>query len=189
MLTRKFIISFFIEFGPIVAFFLGTELINFFAGTALLVVGTLVAFGTSLVMDGRVPIFSIVSSFFVLLFGSMTLYLHDPFWLVVEYTAYNLVFGAALLLGLLWKRCFLKPLFQEMFHITDRGWKILSMRWSFFFIVTAIGNQLVWMYLGETAWVFYRITAGIGLAIFGFSQFFLARSERHPESSPWGLRL
>ncbi len=189
MLTKKFILSFLIEFGPIIAFFIGTEVFSIFIGTFLLVAGTVFAFAYSLYVEGRVPAFSIVSSLLVLIFGTITLYFKDPFWLVVEYTAYNGIFGAALLIGLIWQRCFLKPLFQSMFHITDRAWVLLSARWSFFFLLTAVLNQVIWGIYGEHAWVYFRVLAGIGLAIFGFSQFFLARKHRHPEASPWGLRL
>lgn len=189
MITRKFAISSFIEFGPITAFFIGTELANFFVGTALLVIGTIAALATSLTIDKRVPLFSVISSFFILLFGGFTLYFQDAYWLVIEYTLYNAIFGVALLIGIATKRYYLKHLFENMFHISDYAWKILSMRWAFFFLLTAVLNEVIWNNYTESTWVYFRVIAGIGLAIFGFSQFFLARRHRHPDANPWGLRI
>lgn len=188
MLTRKFLITSLIEFGPITAFFIGTEVSSFFLGAALLVVGTALSLIASLTIDGRVPLFSLVSSFFVLVFGTLTLYLHDARWLVLEYTLYNGIFGISLLIGHFYKKCLLKRLFQHMFHITDAGWLILSFRWSFVFIITAILNQVIWQYLGEMPWIYFRVVAGVVLALFGFSQIFLARKHREPGASAWGLR-
>ncbi|HEY4515805.1 MAG TPA: septation protein IspZ [Candidatus Paceibacterota bacterium] len=189
MLTRSFVISFFIEFGPVIAFFFGTEFLGFFPGTTFLVVGTLVALSASLVRDKRLPMFSILSSVFILFFGLLTLFMHDPIWLVAEYTLYNGLFGLFVLGGLYFNKSLLKPLFQTMFHVSDKCWRILSLRWGIAFILTAISNELVWRLLGEDAWVYFRLIAGVLLAVFGFSQFFLARRERHPDASPWGLRI
>lgn len=189
MVTKRFLRSSFIEFGPITAFFIGTELGNFYVGTALLVVGTLAALATSLTLDKRVPLFSVISSIFVLLFGGLTLYFVDAYWLVIEYTLYNAIFGVALLVGIALRKYYLKHMFESMFHISDYAWRILSLRWAFFFLLTAVLNEYIWAVYTEQTWIYFRVIAGIGLAIFGFSQFFLARRHRHPEASAWGLRI
>jgi intracellular septation protein len=189
MLTRKFLISCLIEFGPITAFFLGTEFSNFFFGTTLLVIGTVISLVASAWLDGRIPTFSLISSIFVLIFGILTLQFHDVKWLVVEYTLYNGLFGVVLLVGHFLKKSFLKPLFKQMFHVSNHAWKILSFRWSLAFLVTAILNQIVWEYMGPMSWIVFRVVAAIGLAVFGFSQIFLTRKHREPGSSKWGLRI
>jgi len=189
MLTRGFLISFAIEFGPICLFFLGTELGNFFVGTALLVASTALALLTSLIRDKRVPLFSVISSSFVLAFGIATLILMDPLWLVLEYTLYNGLFGLAMFIGLLFGKPLLKPLFEGMFQISDYAWKLLSIRWGIFFLLTAVANEYVWHNHTEEAWVYFRLIAAVVLCVFGFSQFFLARRERLPHASPWGLRI
>lgn len=189
MLTRGFLVSFAIEFGPITLFFLGTELGNFFVGTALLVASTALALLVSLIRDKRIPSFSLISSSFVLVFGMATLIMMNPLWLVLEYTLYNGLFGLAMFLGLAFNRPLLKPLFEGMFQITDRAWSLLSIRWGIFFLLTALSNEYVWRNFSEETWVYYRLAAAVVLCVFGFSQFFLARRERLPHASPWGLRV
>lgn len=189
MLTKGFVASFAIEFGPVLLFFAIAREYGIFYGTLALVISTLLALLWSLVRDRRVPVFSIISSSFVLVCGSATLISDNAYWVVLEYTAYNGLFGLALLLGLLYRKAFLKPLFESMFHISDAGWRILSGRWAFFFILTAIGNEIIWRMFGEGPWVHYRLLAALFLCVFGFSQLYLARAHRLPDSSPWGLRL
>jgi intracellular septation protein len=189
MITRGFIDSCIIEFGPVLLFFAVAKAYGIFYGAVALVISTILALIWSLIRDGRIPTFSVLSSTFVLVCGTATIISNDPYWIVLEYTAYNGLFGIALLIGILFKKPLLKPLFEGMFQITDHGWLILSARWAFFFIITAIGNEYVWRYMGEDPWVHFRLFAALVLCVFGFSQFFLARKHRLPHSSPWGLRI
>ncbi len=188
MLTKGFFASVVIEFGPVVVFFVIARQYGILAGTASLVATTVVALVWSLIRDNRIPLFSMISSTFVLVCGGATLLSRDPYWVVLEYTLYNGLFGITLFSGFLYGRGLLKELFGTMFHITDYGWKILSLRWSFFFLAVAIGNEFVWRAYGEDPWVHYRLIAAFVMCIFGLSQFFLARANRLPHASPWGLR-
>ncbi len=189
MLTKGFIASSIIEFGPVLLFFGIARSYGLFYGTLALVLSTLAALAWSLLRDGRIPAFSIISSTFVLVCGSATLISDNPYWVVLEYTLYNGLFGIALIWGLMHRKAYLKPLFESMFQISDDGWRILSGRWAFFFIITAVGNEVVWRMFGEGAWIHYRLWAALFLGVFGFSQFFLARAHRLPHASAWGLRI
>jgi intracellular septation protein len=79
-------------------------------------------------------------------------------------------------------------LFEGMFAITDRGWRILSLRWGIFFLIVACGSEIARFYSYD-AWVAYRFMSMFALAAFGCTQFFLSRRERLPEASPWGVRM
>lgn len=189
MITKGFLASMAIEFGPVFLFFLVARNFGILAGTAALVASTILALVWSLIRDGRIPAFSLISSSFVLVCGGAALLSMNPYWVVLEYSLYNALFGIALIIGLLYGKPLLKPLFETIFHITDHGWKILSFRWAFFFLITALSNEYVWRAYGESEWVHFRLFAALFLCFFGFSQFFLARQHRLPHASDWGLRL
>ena len=185
--TRRFLVSGLIEFGPVTLFFVGASLYDFFVGTALLMIATALAVIFSLIRDRRLPLFSLLASSVVLLSGALTLLTREPRWVVLEYSLYNLLFGVAMGVGHLRGKPALKPLFNTMFLLTDRGWSVLSLRWGSFFIASGVASEAVWYLYGESVWVYFRFAMiAIGF-IFGTSQFFLARRERLPESSPWGL--
>lgn len=185
---KTFLTSLAIEFGPVTTFFVGALIWDFFVGVVLLMLTTVVAVAFSLWRDGRVPLFSLIASVFVLASGALTLVTMDPYWVVLEYGLYNILFGVAMGIGYWRDTPALKPLFETMFHITDKGWHTLSLRWGVFFIITALGSEFVWRLFSYDEWVYYRFVMVIVLGIFGFSQFYLARRERLPDASPWGLK-
>ncbi len=186
---RHFVLSLGIEFGPTLLFFIGATFYDFFVGVWWLIVGTCLSLAVSLWRDKRIPLFALIASAFVLLSGVITLYTHNPFWIVLEYALYNAAFAGAMVVGYLRNKPALKPLFCTMFDLTDTGWHILSLRWGGFFLLAAVGSEVVWEVYGEETWVVYRFLMTVLLAVFGFSQFFLARKHRNPTASPWGLKV
>lgn len=185
---RRFLASLCIEFGPITVFFLTATEVYFFQSVWLLIATTLLALCASLFMRRTIPFFSLMAGVLVIAFSSAALYARNPYWVVLEYTLYNALFAFGIFTAHAWGKPALKPLFDAMFHISDRGWRTLSLRWGAAFAIVALGNELIWRTYGIDAWIEYRFLAAGGLAVFVFSQFFLARRERMPGSSPWGLR-
>ncbi len=187
MPVYNFLLSFFIEFGPATAFLFVAIYFDFFTGVKVLMIMTVLTTVLSLWRDGRIPKFTLISAFFVLISGALTLFFNNAYFTVLEFTLYNLIFGVAGIVGYFRDKPLMKSLFGTMFSITDRGWHILSLRWSLFFILAAIGNEIFWHFYGQDVWIYYRLITTIILTIFGFSQFFLSRKERLPDASPWGL--
>jgi intracellular septation protein len=189
MVLRNFLYLLAIEFGPVLLFFLSSIFFNFLFGAGVLVISTIAALVVAQVRDKRIPLFSIVASSFVLVSGAATLITKDPYWVALEYTIYNGLFGVAMFVGYLLEKPILKTFFGTMFSLTERGWNILSLRWGAIFILTALGSELSWRMGGADLWLWYRFVMTFVLCAFGFSQFFLARKERLPNASPWGLKM
>ena len=185
----RFIAHTAIEFGPLLLFFFVSGVWGFYPGAAALVISTLVALCSSVMLLKRFAYFSFTVSTFTLLSGIATLYLREPIWLVLEFTLSNLLFGLIILTARRRGKLLLRSLFSHMFLITDRGWWIISFRWGWVFITVGVTNQLFWYwYPDEVQWTMFRFIATILTIVFGLSQFFLSRRERLPEASPWGLR-
>lgn len=185
----NFLISALIEFGPALAFFIFAITFDFFSGVKALIVSTIISLLLAQWRDNRIPIFMFANSMFVFTFSTAALYFNYTYLVVLEFTIYNLLFGIGAVYGYFINKPIMKILFGTMFSITDKGWKILSVRWGIAFFITAISSEIVWNLYGEQVWVYYRFLSILGLAIFGFLQFFLARRERLPEASPWGLKV
>jgi intracellular septation protein len=172
----------------VLLFFFVAHQYGIIRGTVALVSSTILALALSIARDKRVPMFSIISSSFVLIFGIATIISSNPYWVVLEYTAYNGALGAVLIIGLLYGRALLKPLFETMFHISDQAWSTLSLRWAFAVIAVACVNEYVWRVYGTDVWIDYRLLAALFLCVFGVAQLFLTRAHRLPHASEWGLR-
>ena len=80
----------------------------------------------------------------MLVFGSLTLVLHNDEFIKLKPTIIYVLFGGALLGGLVFGKPLLGMLFDQMFELTDEGWRKLTWRWTFFFFALAVLNEIVW---------------------------------------------
>jgi intracellular septation protein len=179
-----------IEFGPLTLFFFVSFIWGFYPGANALVVSTLVALIYSLYRHKRFAVFSFTVSSLILVCGTLTVLLHEPRWLVWEYTLSNLAFGIASLVSVYQHRPLLRLLFSHMFAIHERGWMKLTLRWGIVFCIAAITNQLFWeWYQDEDLWTLFRFISTFVIFIFGLSQLYISKQERLEGSTPWGLRI
>lgn len=186
-MLKKALLSLSIEFGPIVVFSILAEKINFILATAIFVVLTIVALVAGLIERKKIAWFPLIVAVLVVGFGLLTVVLENPFFIIIKDTLYNGAFALILFIGLVFRRGWLKPLFDSLFAMTDEGWRILSFRWAVMFTILTIGNEIARMYLDPTDWVNYKILATLVTATFSLYQFKLSKKHRLPESTEWGM--
>jgi intracellular septation protein len=190
---KNVIISWSIEFGPIVLFFIALQLFGsndqgFILSTSIFTVATAIALITSYLYEGRIAWFPLIAGASVILFGVMTVVFQNPAFFVLKDTLYNGIFAAVLLIGALMKKSLLKPLFIALFDMKDEGWFILSVRWGVLFLLLTITNEITWRVYGQYAWVNYKFWSTIITALFGFYQITLSKKYRNPHATEWGMR-
>jgi intracellular septation protein len=150
------ILKFTLELGPLALFFIVYSRVGIFAATGILMASVLVTLGVSYAMLKRFPIMPLITAVIVLIFGSLTLVLHDETLIKIKPTALYILFGAALFVGLWLKRPLLKILFDGALHVTDEGWRKLTWRWAFFFLALAVLNEIVWRTQTTDMWVKFK---------------------------------
>jgi intracellular septation protein len=146
-----------LDLGPLLLFFFANARFGIFAATATFMVAVIAALIVSYVITRHLPIMPVVTAVIVLVFGGLTLFLHDATFIKVKPTIIYAMFGAALLGGL----CFNKPLlgvvFDSLFHLTDEGWRKLTWRWMIFFFALAVLNEIVWRNTSTDVWVGFKV--------------------------------
>ena len=146
-----------LELGPSLLFFLTYWKADMYAAIGVFMVATAIAMGVSYALTRRISPMSIVSAFIVFVFGGLTLYLHDETFFKMKPTIIYGLFAAILGGGLLFGRSFIAILFNQMFNLTPKGWRILTMRWALFFLGMAALNEIVWRTQTEDFWVNFKV--------------------------------
>lgn len=177
------------EFAPITTFVVLSEVEGFTVGLEALLVASLLAFFLSWFIERRVPKFGLFAATTILLFGTLSIVLNDPFYIIIKDTLYYAIFGLVLLVGLFSGHSAFKMFFGDFFAMSERGWRTLSLRWGIFFLLLAVGNEIARHLLTPDGWVLYKFIALPVMWVFGFYQFTLICRERLPDTNKWGLRM
>jgi intracellular septation protein len=174
-----------LEIGPLAVFFIANARFDIFTGTAAFMVATVAALIASYALARRVPIMPVVSAVVVLIFGSLTLILHDELFIKIKPTIIYGLFGGALIGGLIFNKPLLAIVFDQVFHLTEEGWRKLTLRWAIFFFVMAVLNEIVWRTQTTDFWVSFKVFGTMPLTfIFAALQVPLVRKYETTEPAP-----
>jgi len=154
-----------LDLGPLVLFFVANSRYGIFAATAVFMVAVLAALVVSYVMTRRLPIMPVVTAIVVVVFGGLTLVLHDATFIKVKPTIIYGLFGAVLLGGLVFNKPLLGVVFDSLFHLSDEGWRKLTLRWAIFFFALAVLNEIVWRNVSTDAWVSFKVFGVVPLTL------------------------
>src|SRR4051812_26131970 len=132
------------ELGPLLVFFIANAKFQLFVATGAFMVAIVVAMIASYAVTRHVPMMAIVTAVVVLVFGTLTLVLHDETFIKMKPTIVYLLFAGVLGGGLLFGRSLMAVLFDQMFNLTPQGWRILTLRWALWFLAMAVLNEIIW---------------------------------------------
>ena len=130
-----------------------------FFATAIFIVATLLALAVSYALTRRLPLMPFVTAIVVVVFGGLTLWLHDETFIKIKPTIIYCLFGGVLLGGLVFGRSLMGYVFDAVFKLSDEGWRKLTLRWGFFFFGLAVLNEVVWRSVSTDTWVTFKVFA------------------------------
>ncbi len=176
-----------LELGPLVLFFVANGRWGIYWGTGVFIVATAIALPCYRWLEKRWPVMPLVGGFFVLVFGGLTIWLQDDTFIKLKPTIVNCLFAVILGGGLiLFKKPLLKPLFGAAFRLTDEGWYQLTMRWTVFFLVLAIVNEVMWRNFPTDTWIASKMFLSFPLTmVFAFLQIPLLRRYWDGDDNPF----
>ena len=169
-----------IDFGALVAFMGSYAFLRFARGlesSEALISATWVLVGASAIallagwlLEKRLAPLPLFSGLFALVFGTLTIFFHDPNLLKIKITVQNLALSAILLGSLFFNKAAFKYLLGGAFNLTDKGWRGLTLHYGLFFLVVAIVNEVIWRTQSDDFWVAFRGGLWMASAAFGISQ-------------------
>ena len=146
-----------LDIGPLILFFAANAKFGIYTATATFMAAVLIALAVSYVLTKHLAVMPLVTAAIVLVFGGLTLVLHDDLFIKLKPTIIYVLFGGTLLGGLAFDKPLLGMVFDSVFHLREEGWRKLTWRWALFFFVLAILNEIVWRTQTTDFWVSFKL--------------------------------
>ncbi|WP_347270788.1 septation protein A [Rhizorhabdus histidinilytica] len=148
-----------IDLGPLLVYLVAywaTK--NIVLSTGIFMAATLAAIVGSWITVRRVSAMLLFSGAMVLVFGGLTVWLHDATFIKMKPTVYYLMVAAILGFGLFTDRPTLKLVLGQAYPgLSDLGWTKLTRNWALFFVAMAIANEAVWRMTSMEFWLGYKL--------------------------------
>jgi intracellular septation protein len=148
-----------IDLGPLLVYLAAYWITkNVVVSTGIFMAATLAAIAVSWATVRRVSAMLLFSGAMVLVFGGLTVWLHDATFIKMKPTVYYLMVAAILGFGLITDRPTLKLVLGQAYPgLSDIGWAKLTRNWCLFFIAMAVANEAVWRSTSMEFWLGYKL--------------------------------
>jgi intracellular septation protein len=147
-----------IDFFPILLFFGAYKFYDIYAATGVLMAATAAQMTLIYSIDRKLQVIHKITLALVLVFGALTLALHDERFIKWKPT----VLYAAMAIGLaiaVWgmKKNFLKILLGSQLELPDKVWMRLNLSWIAYCVFMAVLNGYVAALYSTEAWVNFKL--------------------------------
>lgn len=149
---------FLIDFFPILLFFGAYKLHDIYVGTAVLMAATVLQSVIIYALDRKLQTMQKATLALVLVFGALTLGLHDERFIKWKPT----VLYAGMALGLAaalwgWQKNLLQLLLGSQLRLPARVWGRLTVAWIAYFVFMAASNAYVALFYSTEAWMNFKL--------------------------------
>ena len=177
--------QFLVDLLPVIAFFVAYKLADIYVATAVLIAGVLLQTAVSWIRHRKVSGMLLASTALVLVFGGLTLLVHDATFIKWKPTIVNWLFAAAFLASqFLRGPSIIQRMLGENVTLEADDWKRLNLMWVAFFAVSGVLNLWVAYNFDEATWVNFKLFGLMGLTlIFALLQgVWIARKAEHSDA-------
>lgn len=135
------------------------------AATVVAVLASIVQVGITFAKGKRPEVMHWISLGIIVVFGSLTIWLHNEMFIKWKPTILYWVFATILVFGTLTGKNFMIKLMGKSIQLPMRAWDAMQKAWIVFFSLVG-GLNLVVAYLFETAtWVNFKLFGLLGLTL------------------------
>ena len=154
------------DFFPILLFFIAYKAYDIYVATAVAIAAAFVQVGLYWVKHRRFENTHLLTLGLLVVFGGLTLALHDPVFIKWKPTLVNWLFAIGFLGSHFIGR---KPLVERMMgHAVTLPapiWSRLNQAWIWFFVVMGVLNLYVAYNFSEDTWVNFKLFGMLGLTL------------------------
>lgn len=158
-----------LEYLPLIIFFIVNKFADFYWATGSLIITTAMQLSYYRFKKEKIPTRHWIIFSLVLVFGGLTIYLHDDAFIKWKVTIINAFFAIALLVSNhVFNKNIIKQFLEESLSLPENIWTKLNIAWALFFAGIAVLNWYVAFNFDLDTWVDFKVFGLTGL-MFTFS--------------------
>lgn len=173
------------DFFPILLFFIAYKLFDIYVATAVAIAATFGQIAFSWFTTRKVVAMQWVTLAVIMVFGGMTLYLHDEQFIKWKPTVINWIFGAAFLASQFFGgRTAIERMLGGSLTLPGTIWRRLNIGWVLFFLSMGAANLYVMSHYDRDTWVNFKLFGMLGLTVvfIVLQSLYLSRYMAEPEN-------
>jgi intracellular septation protein len=154
------------DFFPILLFFIAYKFFDIYVATAVAIVATFLQVAVSWYKTRTVATMQLVTLLLIVIFGGLTLYLHDEQFIKWKPTVINWLFGAVFIASHIFGRqTAIERMLGANITLPQPVWRRLNLGWVIFFLCLGGANLYVMSYFDRDTWVNFKLFGMLGLTL------------------------
>lgn len=154
------------DFLPLIAFFVAYKFWGIFVATGVIIAAVLLQTSIQWLRHRKVSTMALVSAGLVLVFGGLTLWIHDEAFIKWKVTVVNWLFAAGFLLSqFVGDRPMIQRLLDSSVTLTRPLWVKLNTLWALFFLFLGAINLYVMYNFSTDTWAKFKVFGVLGLTL------------------------
>ncbi|AEW44534.1 putative intracellular septation protein [Serratia symbiotica str. 'Cinara cedri'] len=148
----------FLDFIPLIIFFIFYRLYDIYLASGALMATSALVFIFNLAKSRKVDKMALITFLMVLVFGTLTLVLHDNLFIKWKVTVIYTLFSLFLLISqLVFKKLPVQGILGKDLVLSHKVWSNLNLAWAIFFMVCSLLNVYVAFWMPERIWVNFKV--------------------------------
>ncbi len=128
-----------------------------YIGTIVFALAIIIAVVYSKLKTGKVSVMLWVTAVIVLGSAVITIGFKNPMFFKMKPTAINLLFGTTILGSLAMGKNVFRQMFDGVYHLPDKAWRVFAFRWGVFFLFMAGLNEFIWRTFSTDFWSNFKL--------------------------------
>ncbi len=158
-ILKRLISGTILEFGPILLFLGSFQHFHIYKATMFLMIGTIISTILTYRIQKRLPY--------------LTLAHHEPKFIQMRDSLYDLTCAVTLLVGMMINIQFLKVAFHEVIPMTNKAWQRLTYFWVGYLLSAVVLNEFVRRTYSLHEWFDFKSGMLVATTVFGFLALYL----------------
>lgn len=158
--------KFLFDFFPILLFFIAYKLFDIYVATGVAIAATFAQIAVAWIKTRTVAPMQLVTLAVILVFGGLTLYLHDEQFIKWKPTVINWLFAVAFLVSQIFgPKTAIERMLSGNFALPQPVWRRLNLTWVLFFLCMGGANWYVMSFFDRDTWVNFKLFGMLGLTL------------------------